>query len=63
MQPLVPVAAPMISSPDNTGASGAAAAGGSGSGVDDEWHIEYNELETNKYLPPFYTFYIYYRQR
>ncbi|ELR15122.1 protein kinase domain containing protein, partial [Acanthamoeba castellanii str. Neff] len=48
MQPLVPVAAPMISSPDNTGASGAAAGGGSGSGVDDEWHIEYNELETNK---------------
>jgi hypothetical protein len=48
----------MISSPDNTGASGAAAAGGSGSGVDDEWHIEYNELETNKYPPPFYTFYL-----
>jgi serine/threonine protein kinase len=51
MPPLVPVASPPIVSRDDivtntTNVAGAAI--GSNAGIDDEWHIDYSELETHK---------------
>lgn len=52
MQPLMPVAAPVVTSEVNS-APAAPTASGSSSDDTDEWHIEYNELETHKYtIPP-----------
>lgn len=49
MQPLVPVAAPVMSSPDNVNSAPAAVGTSASTDSNDEWQIEYSEIETNKY--------------